>query len=143
LVKVIPLAISTRSLPIVSAIALCVAGLVASAPMAAAQAPRGTEVGAPGQGLACDRQVCEEVVFFPPPALEVRATATPFSLRCGHFVMTVSTQTGVIVRNSPRICSFRPTYTFARVPIRNPSGVTVAMQFVSSPRTPGRPIIRL
>lgn len=93
---------------------------------------------------ACNLEVCETIIAIPPPQLEVNGTAMPVSFRCGTFVMTVTTVRGTQVERSPRICSVHPSFTFM---VRTfgvvPPGSTIAMEFQSTPPTPGRPVIRI
>jgi hypothetical protein len=113
------------------------AGLAATAYPAAAHADISVRT--------CDLAVCETVTALPPPQLTVGATATPGGQRCGHFTMTVTRPNGVVlVRNSAQVCSLHPAATFnlaMAAPL--PPGTTIAMQFVSNPPTPGRPVIRV
>lgn len=112
------------------------AGLAVAAYPAAAQADISVR--------ACNLAVCETVTALPPPRLVVGATATSSAL-CGHFTMTVTRPNGVVlVRNSAQVCSLHPAATFTVVMAAAlPPGTTIAMQYVSNPPRPGRPVIRV
>jgi hypothetical protein len=90
----------------------------------------------------CDQAVCESAtgVGFtvhsgqgqrPPGPDDLRA------LRDDHQDARTLTLT-----NSPPICASQPSYLFV-VRKTFPAGTTIAMQFISSPPTPGRPVVRL
>jgi hypothetical protein len=130
----------TRSL-LIPAMAV-LAGLVASTPQALAQAPATTPSVSAVVVTACNLQVCESVLQVPPPTLVVRASAMPHGLRCGHFVMTVTTSLRSIRELSPTICSLQPVYTFSTL-LSTRTAMTITMQFISTPPTPGRPVIHL
>jgi hypothetical protein len=91
----------------------------------------------------CDRAVCESVLGVGFTVQSVKASArTPAQTRCGHFAMTIRTPNTVTLTNSPPICGSQPSYVFV-VRKTFPAGTTIAMQFVSNPPTPGRPVVRL
>jgi hypothetical protein len=130
----------TRSL-VISAVAV-LAGLIASAPQALAQGPPAVPSVSAVVISACNLQVCETVLQAPPPTLVVRASATPTSVRCGHFLMTVTTSFGSIRELSPTVCALRPVYTF-RTFLTTRTAMTITMQLISIPPTPGKPVIHL
>jgi hypothetical protein len=130
----------TRSL-LIPAMAV-LAGLIASASPALAQGPPAAPSVSPVVISACNLQVCETVLQTPPPILVVRASATPTGVRCGHFLMTVTILSRSIRELSPTICALRPVYTF-RTFLTTRTAMTITMQFISVPPTPGKPVIHL
>ncbi len=125
-------------------ILVAVSGLLATAHPALAHVEQRAEPAPSVIVAACDRQVCERVLALPPPLLDVEGSATLTGVRCGHFVMTVAGPTVSLTRSSSMICSQRPVATFSvarNAPL--PPGASIAMQFVSTPPTPGKPIVRV
>jgi hypothetical protein len=129
---------SLRAVLVATLTALCCLVAATSSALAAGAAPSALPV------RACNFEVCETLLVLPPPRLEVNATAMPTAVRCGAFVMTITSRGVTRTVRSPLICSIRPAYTFVVEPIGLlPPLSTIAMQFQSTPPTPGKPIIRV
>lgn len=90
----------------------------------------------------CDRAVCESVTGAGFTVQSVKASVRLARTTCGRFAMTIRTPQTVTRTSSPRICASQPSYLFV-VRRTFPAGTTIAMQFITSPPTPGRPVVRL
>jgi hypothetical protein len=90
----------------------------------------------------CDRAVCESVTGVGFTVHWVKASARLARTTCGQFAMTIRTPRTLTLTNSPPICASQPSYLFV-VRKTFPAGTTIAMQFITRPPTPGRPVVRL
>jgi hypothetical protein len=124
------------------ALATLPATLAAVAALPAQARPTAPATTAAATTTVCDRAVCESVTGAGFTVQSVKASARLARTTCGHFAITIRTPQTVTRTSSPPICASQPSYLFV-VRKTFPAGTTIAMQFISSPPTPGRPVVRL